>query len=128
MLKKNKSNLIQFHDKFENLIKEKEDLQKFKNLFKETKIDNITINFSQRKEILNKEFYDDEFYYLIYIYMLWILCDIYYILNNNNNRNISINIVYKYLTEFYKKYKNDNEFLFIKKFYYFVQIQSFSSN
>ena len=74
VLKENKKILIDFFKKLEQLIKmEETNEENYKILCKEVSLNKKIINFSQKKEVLEKSFNDDELYYLIYIYILWII-------------------------------------------------------
>ena len=74
VLKENKKILIDFFKKLEQLIKmEETNEENYKILCKEVSLNKKIINFSQKKEVLEKNFNDDELYYLIYIYILWII-------------------------------------------------------
>jgi len=94
ILKKNKSILFEFLHNIEKLItKKEENEEEYKQLCQKVPLEKNIINFSQDKELLKKEFDNEELYYLIYIYMLWL---VYYTIffpddNKNNKSNESDN-------------------------------------
>ena len=142
ILKKNKISLINFLKALEQLINAQEtDEEKFKSLCKGISLEKNIINFSQKKDILDKNFNSEELYYLTYIYMLWHIYDRIFSSNDkiheNNNIifdddildnikeekenndeticNYSISEIFEYITKFYEKYKNDNDLLNYQK-------------
>ena len=111
-LRENKGILFDFYDKLANLIESKqEDAKKYMTLLKETKITKIKDNYSRRKDILNKIFNDNELYDLFHVYILWLICDAKYFPKKGDECHIPIGIIYKYINEFYEKYKKDKELL-----------------
>ena len=109
-IKENSIILKNFEVKFKSIIesKEKEDQkkEKYKNLLAETKIKMVDINLTKRDEILSKAFEDKESYLLIYLYMLWFVCDLLFV--KNTNYPISIDNMYIYIKEIYEKYEKDD--------------------
>ena len=86
-LKENKNVLINFFHKLEHLIKKGEtNNENYKKLCKEVSLKKKIINFSQKKEALEKSINIEEIYYLIYIYKLWLIYD--EILSQKDNINI----------------------------------------
>ena len=79
-------------------------IQNFKIL--ETKIKRVDIILTKRGDILNKAFENDESYLLIYLYILWFVCDL--LFGKDIKYPVTIDDVYKYIERFYEKYKNDN--------------------
>jgi len=74
VLKKNKSILIEFLNNIEKLIKKKEENEEeYKQFCQKVPLEKNIINFSQDKELLKKEFDNEDLYHLIYIYMLWLV-------------------------------------------------------
>ena len=92
ILKENKVILINFLEKLKNLIKKEEtNEENYSKLCKELSLRKKVINFSQKKEVLEKSFNNEEIYYLIYIYMLWLIYDAIFSpeddINNDNDNN-----------------------------------------
>ena len=55
------------------ITKKEENEEEYKQLCQKVPLEKNIINFSQDKELLKKEFDNEELYYLIYIYMLWLV-------------------------------------------------------
>ena len=109
-MRENEGVLLDFYDKLANLIKSKQqNIETYITLFGEIKIALIKDNYSRRKDILNKVFNDKELYYLFHIYFLWLLCDAKYFPEKGEECKIPIDIIYKYINEFYEKYKKDKD-------------------
>jgi hypothetical protein len=109
-LRENKGILWDFYHKLTNLIEtNQEDVKIYMNLLAETEIKRIKDNFSRRKDILEKVFNDNELYDLFHIYILWFICDVKYFPEKGEECNIPIDIIYKYINEFYEKYKKDKD-------------------
>ena len=88
VLKENKNELIDFYIKFRKLIKEEQiDEEIYKKLFANIPWKRTLINLSHKKEILEKYFNEEELYYLIYIYMLWLIFDSIFYPNHNDNKD-----------------------------------------
>ena len=129
-LRENKGVLWDFYHKLTNLIEtNEEDVEIYMNLLAETEIKRIKDNFSRRKDILAKVFNDNELYDLFYIYILWFICDVKYFPEKGEECNIPIDIIYKYINEFYEKYKRDKDLLnyqrillFYSNSIYFIRI------
>jgi len=131
-LRENKGALLDFYDKMINLIESKQEDDKiYMNLLEETKIIKIKDNYSRRKDILNKIFNDNdnELYDLFHVYILWLICDFKYFPEKDDECNIPIYIIYKYINEFYEKYKKDKDLLnyqrillFYSNLIYFIRI------
>ena len=88
VLKKNKSILIEFLNNIEKLIKKKEENEEeYKQLCQKVPLEKNIINFSQDKELLKKEFDNEDLYHLIYIYMLWLVFSAIFFPDDNNKSN-----------------------------------------
>ena len=76
-------------------------------------LERIDINFSKRKDVLKKKFDDEELYDLYYKYILWYFCDIIFFPKNKKEDKCTykIDVLYKYIKEFYEKYKYDKDLL-----------------
>ena len=115
VLRENKEVLNKFPDDLEAaLIKGKpQDDEIYKNLIGPIDLDRIENNFSKRKDVLKKAFDDEELYDLYYKYILWYFCDLKFFPRNEKEEDCSykISILYKYIKEFYEKYKNDKDLL-----------------
>ena len=131
-IKENKNILKDFEKKFNSIIEseEKEDKKKeeYIKLLLQTEIKRVDMILTKRDEILNKAFNDNESYRLIYLYMLWFVCDLLFI--KNTNYPISIDNMYKYIKEFYEKYEKDNSLLnyqrvllFCSNLVYFINLK-----
>ena len=88
------------------------------NLTAHSELKIIKINFATRKEILKNEFNDDELFDLFYIYILWLECSIKYFPNEEETKefaefkcNLTIDVIFDYITKFYEKYKSDKNLL-----------------
>ena len=129
-LRENKRILLGFYNKLKNLIETKqEDVEIYMNLLGETEITRIKDNFSRRKEVLKEVFEDNELYDLFHIYILWFICDVKYFPEKGEECDIPIDIIYKYINEFYEKYKKDDKLLnyqrillFYSNSIYFIRI------
>lgn len=149
-LKENKNALINFFNELKLLIKSNEsDQEQFQKLCEKISLETKIINFSQKKEILEKNFDNEELYYLIYIYMLWLIYNSFFSSNDKNNEidndydnndsdeaecNYSIVEVFEYITKFYEKYENDKELvnyqkvlLFCSNVIYFIKINDINA-
>ena len=83
---KNKESLTKFYIEFKNLIDKGENkIESYKEIFDKFPFENIIINFSKKKSIL-KELFKEKYYLydLIYYFMLWHICDIYFFPNSKN--------------------------------------------
>ena len=144
-LKENENSLRNFYEKFQVLIDKKEaNMKEYENIFENSKITRIVINFSQKKDDLREEFKDDKLYDLMRIYTLWYICNDYFfgknskVKNKENNQektnkksNLSIPEVFEYLNNFYEMYKKDNELfnyqkvlLFCSNSIYFMEMDN----
>ena len=66
-------NLEIFYKDIQKLYNEKEDnIDKYSSIIKDSKIESIDINFSQKKSTLAKEFKEEKDYYIMYLYLLWL--------------------------------------------------------
>ena len=130
ILREKKVILLDFYSKLTDLIESKQkDIEIYMNLLAETELTRIKENFSRRKDILEKAFNDSEIYDLFHIYILWFICDIKYFPEEGEECNIPIDIIYKYIKEFYEKYKKDKALLnyqrillFYSNSIYFIRI------
>ena len=129
---KNKNKLELFFKSFKALIDQKEEnIYKYKTLIENTYIDILDINFTQSKNYLENEFNDD-IYYLIYLYMLfYVMNTVYCSKNNIGKAKINVNTFFYYASKFYEKYKNDEELLpyeriilFCSNILYFVSLDN----
>ena len=67
-----KNELEKLYINIKKLYNEGEDnIDKYSNIFKESKINKIDINFSKKKSTLENEFKDEKDYFLMYLYLLW---------------------------------------------------------
>ena len=118
-LKESKNKLKNFLGKLENLIKKnRDDKVLYLNLTAHSELKIIKINFATRKESLKNEFNDDELFDLFYIYILWLECSIKYFPNGEETKefaefkcNLTIDVIFDYITKFYEKYKSDKNLL-----------------
>ena len=111
-LREKKGVLLDFYNKMTYLIETKqENVEIYKTLLAEIEISRIKDNFSRRKDILEKVFKDNELYDLFHIYILWFICEVKYFPKQDEECNIPIDIIYKYINEFYEKYKKDQDLL-----------------
>ena len=146
ILRKNKTILIDFYNDIKKLIEKKEDdEEKYKQICQNVSLEKNIINFSQDKEFLKKTFNNEELYYLIYIYMLWLVFNTIFFPDDNNKSyennidndnniennddsedeienisdeevcNYSIFEVFENIKNFYEKYKKDNKLLIYQK-------------
>ena len=136
---------IKFEEKFNLINNMKEQEQELENLYNDLKVmikqkikvkdeylklfDNYNIkeyimNFSQKKSILEKEFKNNEDYYLMFLYWVWYGIKNSY-LNKKYNCNISINDIFNIMNEVYNKYLNDNDLLTYEKIILFYSEVSF---
>ena len=121
-LKEKKIVLKNFYEEFTKLIEQKEeDIEIYNELIGPIELERIDNNFTKRKDILNKAFNDDELFDLFYMYILWYICDLKYFPKKDEKieYNLSIIILFKYIKEFYEKYKNDEDLLNYQKFLLF---------
>ena len=119
-------NIIFFKSKKGNIFFNERKTYNFKVL--QTEIKRVDMILTKRDEILNKTFNDNESYRLIYLYMLWFVCDLLFI--KNTNYPVSIDNMYKYIKEFYEKYEKDNSLLnyqrvllFCSNLVYFINLK-----
>ena len=105
----------------ENNISEKEEYMK---LYRNFEIDEVILNFSQKKEILEKEFKDNEDYYLIFLYFLWYSIKYSY-LNEKFECKISISDIFNNIYSLYNLYLNDKELQIYEKILCFFSHVSF---
>ena len=144
-LKENENVLRIFYEKFQALINKKEaNMKVYENLFENSTITRIVINFSQRKDDLREEFKDNKIYDLMRIYILWYICNDYYFYkeakkeNKENTQekaykksNLPILQVFEYLNNFYEMYQKDSELfnyqkvlLFCSNSIYFMEMDN----
>jgi len=113
VLRENKDVLNKFQDELEGLIKGTfQDKETYQNLIAKIDLERIENNFSKRKDVLKKAFDDEELYDLYYKYILWFFFDIkLFPLKDDEDCNYEIDVLYKYIKEFYEKYKYDKDLL-----------------
>ena len=77
---KNKESLTKFYIEFKNLIDKGENkIESYKEIFDKFPFESIIINFSKKKSLLKELFKEKDYLYdLIYYFMLWHICDIYF--------------------------------------------------
>ena len=132
-LEENRINLENFFKDINILINDqKYDHGDYENIFRNSNIKKILINFSQPNSALKSEFSNNDLYRLLYIYMLWYTLDIYYY-SKKSIKKIPFLTMYKYITNFYNKYLNDKELLpyqrailFCSNVIYFTNINDIS--
>ena len=119
VLKQEKDCINSFHDKLKELIDKKlYDSELYKNLLGEFKLKRIKNNFSRRKDILKKAFNEEEkeLYELFYKYILWIICNIkYFPQKDDDDTDIPIDALYKNIKDFYEKYRDIGDLLNYQK-------------
>jgi len=142
---KNKESLTKFYIEFKNLIDKGENkIESYKEIFDKFPFESIIINFSKKKSLLKELFKEKDYLYdLIYYFMLWHICDIYFFpKEKKDNKEIdekkiiekneiieevktsenkefkpyfTINVVYSYINSFYEDYKKDDDLLIYQK-------------
>ena len=77
---KNKESLTKFYIEFKKLIDKGENkIESYKEIFDKFPFESIIINFSKKKSLLKELFKEKDYLYdLIYYFMLWHICDIYF--------------------------------------------------
>ena len=146
-----KESITKFYIKFKNLIDKGENkIELYKEIFDKFSFESIIINFSKKKSILKELFKEKEYLYdLIFYYMLWHICDIYFfqkqiknneiidgnkiiekneiigMVKNSENKEefkpyFTINVVFSYINSYYEKYKKDDDLLIYQKVLLFI--------
>ena len=100
-IKKQKQELEKLFLDLKQLIEKKiEDKNKYKNIFNNLNIKEYTINFSQKKNLLEDEFKSKDDYYVMFLYWIWYSIKSSY-LNEKYNCKISIIDIFNNINNFY---------------------------
>ena len=102
-----KDNLEKVYSDIKHLYNQKDnDIDKYLLILNNSGISKITINFTQKKSVLKKEFQTEGDYYLMYIYLLWYIIGSYF---TNNKDKLTIINVLDFAERAYFEYLNDKE-------------------
>ena len=114
-LKEKKDILKMFFKEFSDLVNNKEkDRIKYKHLLNKMKIETQEVSLAKRKDILEKEFDNEEKYYLLYLYFIWYLCFLYFH-DEENKFDIRVDIMMEFIKKFYETYNKDKNLLTYQK-------------
>lgn len=106
-IKKQKQNLEDFYDNLKLMVKQNiKDKSEYINLYQKYEMKTYTLNLSQNKEILGKEFNTEEDYYLMFLYLVWYSIKSSY-LNEKYKCKLSITDIFDKIINFYNIYLND---------------------
>ena len=86
----------------------------YKNLFEEYKIEEIDINFSQKRTLLEDEFKNPDDYFTMFLYFIWYSIKNSH-LKDNFDGKISIIDIFNNFNELYNLYLNDKDLLIYQK-------------
>ena len=110
-----KNELLDLYNNLKILVNQNiTDKAQYKNLFAKYKIEEIYINFSQKRILLKDEFKSPDDYFTMFLYFLWYSIKNSY-LNENFDCKISIIDIFNNFNEFYNSYLNDKELLIYQK-------------
>ena len=124
-IKKQKQELEKLFLDLKQLIEKKiEDKNKYKNIFNNLNIKEYTINFSQKKNLLEDEFKSKDDYYVMFLYWIWYSIKSSY-LNEKYNCKISIIDIFNNINNFYGLYLKDEKLKIYQKVLLFCSHVSF---
>ena len=124
-IKKQKQELEKLFLDLKQLIEKKiEDKNKYKNIFNNLNIKEYTINFSQKKNLLEDEFKSKDDYYVMFLYWIWYSIKSSY-LNEKYNCKISIIDIFNNINNFYNLYLKDKKLKIYQKVLLFCSHVSF---
>ena len=127
-LKSKEKNLNKLYEDFKKLNnKQEEKLDEYSSIINYSGVKEITINFSQKKSILQNEFKNEDDYRIMYLYLIWYslgaYCSKIKTLIEKNNKNdkkekieyIKIKDILEIAEKLYNEYLNDKDLLIYEK-------------